>query len=50
MSLLKKETICKNCNIQYILVVKEEDIVELSCCPFCTLPIESEEAVEGDDE
>lgn len=50
MSLLKKETICKNCNIHYILVVKEEDIVELSCCPFCTLPIESEEVVEGEDE
>ncbi len=50
MSLLKKETICKNCNTHYILVFKEEDLPELSCCPFCTLPIEGDETAEGEDE
>lgn len=50
MSLVKKETICSSCNIQYILVLKEDDLNSIACCPFCTLPVESAEPVEGDDE
>lgn len=48
MSLLKNETICKSCSTHYILVLQEEDVVNLSCCPFCSFPVE--EVVEQDGE
>lgn len=44
MSLYKKEQICLDCDTQYILVVKPEDLDNIAFCPFCASPIEYEEA------
>lgn len=48
MSLVKKETICPSCDIQYILVLNESDVENLTCCPFCSFVMTVEE--QEDDE
>lgn len=47
MSLVKKETICASCETQYIIVMHEDDVDKLTCCPFCTIVVD---AVEQDDD
>lgn len=51
MSLVKKEIICASCDTQYIIVMNEHDVSNLSCCPFCSLPNEDQiDIEEGNDE
>lgn len=50
MSLIKREDICSSCNKQYIVVMKPEDLIDLSCCPFCSFPIEHDPTELGSDE
>lgn len=51
MSLVKKEIICGSCDTQYIVVMNEADVHNLSCCPFCSMPTEDiEQDDSGDDE
>jgi hypothetical protein len=39
-SLLKIEEICQSCGTHFILAINEDDLEKLSCCPFCTNPME----------
>ena len=38
--LAKLERICQVCETQYILVATKENLLQASCCPFCTMPTE----------
>lgn len=49
MSLLKTEIICKTCDTQFILVYQEEDAQNITCCPFCTSPIEVAVDTDGEE-
>jgi hypothetical protein len=50
MSLLKKETICTDCDKHFILVIQEADRYELMSCPFCNMPLPEEEKTEAEEE
>jgi rRNA maturation endonuclease Nob1 len=46
MSLTKIEQICQECGKHYILVVKQKEVHDVTCCPFCG----HEVAIQSDEE
>ena len=42
MSLYKIEYVCDDCENNVIIVVSEEQVGELKCCPFCSCDLDFE--------